>query len=174
MSKELHEMTVEELDAECDALTKAEEAIVTILALKPGQTVSAEQVASIQFFEDYTRRNEDTAIETFHRGYERGMEHAAGAEAAKLIEERDGFKNKAMTERLLGRFWARDAFIRGAQVCREMMARFVEQGGDVTTAESIRANWRPAWGNDPGRPSDDFYAEAKPIEIRESDESLAA
>jgi hypothetical protein len=40
---------------------------------------------------------------------------------------------------------------KGAQVCREMMARFVEQGGDKTTAASVRANWNPAWGEDPGK-----------------------
>lgn len=45
--------------------------------------------------------------------------------------------------------WA--AFVRGAQACREMMARFVEQGGDHATAGSIRANWRDDWGDDPGK-----------------------
>lgn len=38
-----------------------------------------------------------------------------------------------------------------AQVMREMLARFVEQGGDAVTAESIRANWIPTWGTDPGK-----------------------
>jgi hypothetical protein len=47
-----------------------------------------------------------------------------------------------------------DAFVEGAQTCREMMARFVEQGGDAITAASIRANWYPAWGPDPGPPND--------------------
>lgn len=44
------------------------------------------------------------------------------------------------------------AFVAGAQACREMMARFVEQGGDPVIAASVRANWHPAWGQDPGRP----------------------
>lgn len=46
---------------------------------------------------------------------------------------------------------AEQAFRDGAQACREMLARFVEQGGDYTTAASIRANWHPGWGADPGR-----------------------
>lgn len=46
---------------------------------------------------------------------------------------------------------AEELFIAGAQVMREMLARFVEQGGDATTAQSIRANWNPSWGTDPGR-----------------------
>lgn len=52
-------------------------------------------------------------------------------------------------------------FAKGAQVCREMMARFVEQGGDSTTAGSIRANWNPTWGDDPGRISDAEYDELR-------------
>lgn len=51
-------------------------------------------------------------------------------------------------------------FVAGAQSCREMMARFVEQGGDPLTAASIRANWHPSWGKDPGRP--DAVAEGSP------------
>ena len=47
---------------------------------------------------------------------------------------------------------AEEMFVEGAQACREMMARFVEQGGDHATAASIRANWHPGWGGDPGKP----------------------
>lgn len=45
---------------------------------------------------------------------------------------------------------AEEKFIAGARAMREMLARFVEQGGDATTAASIRANWVPSWGKDPG------------------------
>jgi hypothetical protein len=38
------------------------------------------------------------------------------------------------------------------QAMREMLARFVEQGGDHVIANSIRLNWNPQWGKDPGRP----------------------
>lgn len=43
-------------------------------------------------------------------------------------------------------------FRAGLLACREYMARFVEQGGDKTTAASIRANWWPQLGIDPGAP----------------------
>lgn len=43
-------------------------------------------------------------------------------------------------------------FRAGLLACREYMARFVEQGGDATTAASIRANWWPRLGDDPGAP----------------------
>lgn len=45
----------------------------------------------------------------------------------------------------------RDSFVTGARAMREMLARFVEQGGDKTTAASLRANWNPSlWGAEPG------------------------
>lgn len=40
--------------------------------------------------------------------------------------------------------------IAAAQVMREMLARFVEVESP-TIAESIRANWIPTWGADPGK-----------------------
>lgn len=43
-------------------------------------------------------------------------------------------------------------FRAGLFACREHMARFVERGGDVATAQSIRANWWPELGDDPGAP----------------------
>lgn len=43
-------------------------------------------------------------------------------------------------------------FRAGLLACREYMARFVEQGGDKETANSIRNNWWPKLGKDPGPP----------------------
>jgi len=53
-----------------------------------------------------------------------------------------------------------EAFVDGLQACRETMARFVEQGGDDATAASIRANWNPAWGLDPGPITGDIPIDA--------------
>lgn len=53
-----------------------------------------------------------------------------------------------------------EAFVSGLQAMREMLARFVEQGGHPETAESMRLNWRQVWGVDPGQPdhiSDDCW-----------------
>ena len=47
---------------------------------------------------------------------------------------------------------AEEFFIAGAQQMREMLARFVEQDGNPTLAMSLRANWIPNWGPDPGKP----------------------
>ena len=45
---------------------------------------------------------------------------------------------------------AEEMFVLGAQACREMMARFVESQ-DPVIANSIRLNWHPGWGKDPGK-----------------------
>ena len=44
-----------------------------------------------------------------------------------------------------------EAFRDGAASMREMLARFVEQSGDTATAASIRLNWHPGFGTDPGQ-----------------------
>lgn len=61
---------------------------------------------------------------------------------AQFILVQEGMRNAATVVR------GRAGFL----LCREYMARFVEQGGDTVTAASIRANWIPAWGDDPGPP----------------------
>lgn len=45
---------------------------------------------------------------------------------------------------------AQEMAIAAAQVMREMLARFVEVDSP-TIAQSIRANWIPSWGADPGK-----------------------
>jgi hypothetical protein len=47
---------------------------------------------------------------------------------------------------------AEKCFHSGLRSMREMLARFVEQGGNPEIAESIRLNWNPSWGDDPGKP----------------------
>jgi len=49
---------------------------------------------------------------------------------------------------------AEELFVGGLQAMREMLARFIEQQGEATIAQSIRANWNPSWGKDPGKPEE--------------------
>jgi hypothetical protein len=56
----------------------------------------------------------------------------------------------------------------GFLICREYMARFVEQGGDTSTAASIRANWSPALGEDPGLPRRYRFSEVAEAEDMEN------
>lgn len=47
------------------------------------------------------------------------------------------------------------SFTEGLTAMREMIASFVENGGDTpckTLAQSIRLNWNPSWGADPSLP----------------------
>jgi hypothetical protein len=46
-----------------------------------------------------------------------------------------------------------ELFVEGLQAMREMLARFIEPV-DPMIAMSIRANWDPRWGRDPGRPDE--------------------
>lgn len=63
---------------------------------------------------------------------------------------------------------AQVAFRAGFLFCREYMARFVEQGGDAVTAASIRANWVPAFGDDPGPPRKYDFSEVAEAEDMEN------
>src|SRR3954464_3720274 len=60
------------------------------------------------------------------------------------------------------------AFRAGFIFCREIMARFVEQGGDAATAQSIRANWMPQFGPDPGGPRKMAFSELATAEDMEN------
>ena len=46
---------------------------------------------------------------------------------------------------------AEEYFVGGLVAMREMLAQFIE-AQDQTMAQSIRANWKPEWGKDPGKP----------------------
>lgn len=75
-----------------------------------------------------------------------------------------------------------DVYFRaGLLACREYMARFVEQGGNPEIAASIRANWWPSLGNDPGPPRlydfnelADFDESTGKMSVKEIDASLEA
>jgi hypothetical protein len=55
-------------------------------------------------------------------------------------------------------FEMHEAYVDGLRDMREMLARFVEQGGtesEKRIAQSMRLNWNPAWGPDPGPPGEE-------------------
>lgn len=57
-----------------------------------------------------------------------------------------------------------EAFVAGAQQMREMLSRFVEHTpgnpnpDPAVIAQSMRLNWAPGWGDDPGKPDDVYNA----------------
>ena len=55
---------------------------------------------------------------------------------------------------------AEEYFVGGLVAMREMLARFIE-AQDATMAQSIRANWKPEWGKDPGKPDTIYLSGAE-------------
>ena len=73
-----------------------------------------------------------------------------------IVDDDEGIRS------LIGEFLAKHGYdARTAAdpiAMREMLARFIENGGDTpckTLAQSVRLNWAPSWGKDPG-PLDEF------------------
>lgn len=152
-----------------DDFDRVMDTLQLIIAIKDGHVLTAQEAEDIRFLEAYYREQDEKATEAFDRGYQYGLKRGGGADTAKLIEERDSARGQASIARAIATAGERWAFINGAQVCREMMARFIEQDGSSfgrNVAASIRANWRHTWGDDPGAPDEEKYASAAPCEIR--------
>lgn len=88
--------------------------------------------------------------ETNDREREAGRQVAFDAGDLKELERMvpPDLLNEVLTHNPLHRVY----FRAGLLACREYMARFVEQGGNAVAAQSIRANWWPSLGDDPGAP----------------------
>jgi hypothetical protein len=153
---------VDDAEREFDRLM---DAMQTLIQLKPGDVLTQELIDDLHLVDKHNREDQERATDAFSRGYDCGLERGAGADTAKLIEDRDAARARVSIVNALSSARERSRFIRGAQVCREMMARFVEQGGHPVIAQSIRLNWRPAWGDDPGAPNEEDFGSATPAEI---------
>lgn len=153
MSKfeDLLAMSEEDADAVMDAEM---EATSRVYGIRVGDVIDQVTFDAIQLFDKMARDDEQGRVTLFHQGYQSGMQRAGGVDTAKLIEERDTARMSATVANAMRSAGEHHSFRRGAQACREMLARFVEQGGDATTAASIRANWNPDWGIDLGRPDE--------------------
>lgn len=154
-------MTEDDDDADFNRLM---DAIQTLIQLKPGDVLTQEMIDDLHLVDADHREDFERATEAFHRGYQAGLERGGGADTAKLIEERDDARMRVQVVNATSSAAERWAFIKGAQVCREMMARFAENA-DPVIANSIRLNWHPSWGDDPGAPTEEQYQSAKPCEI---------
>jgi hypothetical protein len=145
-----------------DAFDALMDDMQVLYGMRPGHTVSEADLAALNRLDAYWREDSERAVDAYHRGWTQGLTHGGGVDVATLQERLDAARGQASVERALGKFAEQRGFRRGAQACREMLARFVEQGGDTVTANSIRANWNPAWGTDPGAPEDVSQPGASP------------
>lgn len=155
-----------------DDFERVMDAMQTLMHLEPGHVLTAEEIEGLRLLDAHNREDAERAQDAFSKGYDCGLARGAGADTAKLIEERDDARTRVSVMAALAAYYEHGAFTYGARVCREMMARFVEQGGDAATAESIRANWRPSWGNDPGAINGEAYESAAPCDISERAKQL--
>lgn len=137
----------------------------TLIQLKVGDVVTQSTIDDLLLIDADYRENDERNTEAFHRGYEAGLKRGAGADTAKLIEERDSARTSASVANALRTSCQYHDFMTAARVMREMCARFVEQGGNPTLAQSIRLNWNPQWGEDPGAPTEEVYSSAEPCKI---------
>lgn len=159
-----------------DAFDRLMDATQTLIQLQPGDVLTQEMIDDLHLVDSDHRQDFERASEAFHRGYEAGLRRGGGADTAKLIEERDEARGRASVANAISSAAEHWGFIKGAQICREMMARFVEQGGTETERKiacSIRANWRPSWGDDPGAPIEEVYTNAAPREVRAKEDGPA-
>lgn len=162
MTDKLLAMSQEDADTAFERLMDAHQ---TLIQLKVGDVVTQQIIDDLLLIDADYRENDERNTDAFHRGYEAGLQRGAGADTAKLIEERDNARASAAVANALRTSGEYHAFRTAAQVCREIIARFVEQGGHSEIAQSIRLNWRPECGNDPGAPSEEYYQAAAPCEI---------
>jgi len=77
------------------------DATQTVIQLKAGQTVSADDVADIQYAFGCERQHEDDAVEAYTKGYAHGVLAAGGADKARLMEQVDALKGRLAVERAL-------------------------------------------------------------------------
>jgi len=140
------DLTDEEFEEAMDAEM---EAISRVYGIRVGDVIDQVTYDAIQLFDKKARDDDEGRLTVFHQGYHAGIRRSAGVETAKLIIERDAARTRVSLANAINSGISHMSFIRGARACREMMARFVEQGGDTTTAASIRANWHPTWGDNP-------------------------
>lgn len=132
----------EAMDAEMEATSR-------VYGIRVGDVIDQATYDAIQLFDKMAREDDEGRLTVFHQGYGAGLKRGAGNDTAKLIEERDSARTTAQVANACSSARAHWSFISGARACREVMARFVEQGGDAATAASIRANWHPDWGANP-------------------------
>lgn len=128
------------------------DAVATVYGFKAGRVLTEDDVEAVQLFDTQAREDGETALDAFSKGYRAGQISAGGKDVAAVLDQMADQSVKHAADRAILMLGKQRAFWQGAQACREMMARFVEQGGDLVTAQSIRLNWNPEWGKDPGPP----------------------
>lgn len=86
-----------------DDFNKLMDATQTLIQLEPGDVLTEEMIADLHLVDADHRESFERATDAFHKGYEAGLERGAGADTAKLIEERDDARSEAMIAKALNK-----------------------------------------------------------------------
>jgi hypothetical protein len=93
-------MTDAAFDEDFDKLMDATQ---TLIQLKVGDVLTQEMIDDLHLVDEVHRKDFERAVDAFHKGYQAGLERGAGADTAKLIEERDEARDEAAILRALRR-----------------------------------------------------------------------
>ena len=93
---ELEDSMTVETEADFDRLM---DAMQTLIQLKPGDVLTQEMINDLHLVDRHNREDQERATDAFSRGYDAGLARAAGADTAKLIEERDNARDEAAIAR---------------------------------------------------------------------------
>lgn len=132
-----------------DAFDRLMDDLQVVLGAKAGRVLTQDDVDALQRLERHWSDDAERATDAYARGYRDALRATGGDALVEANERADKNWAEAATQKAMRKFDERSGFHKGAVACREMMAAFVEQGGDAATASSIRLNWNPEWGADP-------------------------
>lgn len=134
-----------------EAFNRLMDAHQTIIRLKAGNVLTQEMVDDILLVERDYRENDERNTDAFHKGYEAGLERGSNADTAKLIEERDEARDRAMIAERVNR--ARDSIQVKSMVERflswKLPANFNPDNGISATRPNYAPNiaWEPTGTN---------------------------
>ena len=84
-----------------EAFDRLMDATQTLIQLKVGDVITQEMIDDLNLVDQDHRDSFERATDAFHKGYQAGLERGAGADVAKLIEERDEARDNAAISRAL-------------------------------------------------------------------------
>lgn len=85
------------------------DATQTVIQLKAGDVLTAEQVAEIHYAFDCERQHEDDAVDAYSKGYAHGVYAGAGADKAALMEKLETLETRLAVVKAMDRFWEKAA-----------------------------------------------------------------
>jgi hypothetical protein len=88
-------------DESDEAFNRLMDAVQTLIQLTPGDVLTQEMIDDLHLVDADHRESFERATDAFSRGYEAGLQRGAGADVAKLIEERDEARDDAAIQRAL-------------------------------------------------------------------------